>query len=164
MQNNSDEINSTNSDAENNDVNKIEISSLKKVENSDDKNDNFSDGPEEVFKLKKKKKVKKVTVWTLVLCIFLAALLTFMTTYVVVSKSYVDSINEAKESESDSEKLAYVKQLYEQYYVGDIDDDSVVDGEIAGYIYGTGDKYGQYFTAEEYEEEQIGRASCRERV
>ncbi len=50
----------------------------------------------------------------------------------------------------DSEKLAYVDALFRQNYVGDIDEEQLVDYLIRGYIAGAGDKYASYMTKDEF--------------
>ncbi len=48
-------------------------------------------------------------------------------------------------------KLAEVDSLYRNYYIGELDDDTLIDSAIAGYVAGTGDDYAAYYTAEGFE-------------
>lgn len=45
-------------------------------------------------------------------------------------------------------KLAEVDSLYRNYYIGDLDDEKLIDSVIAGYVLGTGDDYAAYYNAE----------------
>ncbi len=49
------------------------------------------------------------------------------------------------------EELSLLDQLFRTYSLFDIDEDKLMDAVLKGYIEGTGDKYAEYFTAEEYE-------------
>lgn len=80
----------------------------------------------------------------LVIGMIVSALTSFGFAYRFVSNL---SLNEMKKENMDM--LEAVKYAYEQYYCGEIDKDELEQGLIAGYIYGTGDRYGQYMDAEE---------------
>ena len=51
------------------------------------------------------------------------------------------------------EKVEYLEKLIDQEYLGDVDQDKLAEGIYAGLIYGLGDVYSRYYTAEEYEQE-----------
>lgn len=48
-------------------------------------------------------------------------------------------------------KLAEVDALYRNYYIGELDDETLIDSVIAGYVAGTGDDYAAYYTVEGFE-------------
>ncbi len=48
-------------------------------------------------------------------------------------------------------KLAEVDALYRNYYIGELDDDKLLDSMIAGYVMGTGDDYAAYYNQEGFE-------------
>ncbi len=48
-------------------------------------------------------------------------------------------------------KLAEVDSIYRNYYIDELDDDTLIDGMLAGYIAGTGDRYGAYYNAEAFD-------------
>jgi len=48
-------------------------------------------------------------------------------------------------------KLAEVDSLYRNYYIGDMDDERLIDSVIAGYVMGTGDDYAAYYNKEGFE-------------
>ena len=48
-------------------------------------------------------------------------------------------------------KLAEVDALYRNYYIGELDDELLIDSVIAGYVMGTGDDYAAYYNTEGFE-------------
>lgn len=51
------------------------------------------------------------------------------------------------------QKIEYLEKLIDQEYLGDVDKDKVAEGVYAGLIYGLGDVYSRYYTADEYAQE-----------
>lgn len=51
------------------------------------------------------------------------------------------------------EKVEYLEKLIDQEYLGDIDKSDLAEGIYAGMLYGLGDVYSRYYTAEEYAQE-----------
>lgn len=51
------------------------------------------------------------------------------------------------------EKVGYLEKLIDQEYLGDIDKSDLAEGIYAGLLYGLGDVYSRYYTAEEYAQE-----------
>lgn len=51
------------------------------------------------------------------------------------------------------EKVEYLEKLIDQEYLGDIDKSDLAEGIYAGLLYGLGDVYSRYYTAEEYAQE-----------
>ena len=51
------------------------------------------------------------------------------------------------------EKVEYLEKMIDQEYLGDVDQDKLAEGIYAGLIYGLGDVYSRYYTAEEYAQE-----------
>ncbi len=49
-------------------------------------------------------------------------------------------------------RLGEVDALYRTLYIGDLDDDKLIDGAIAGYVAGTGDDYAAYYNSEAFED------------
>jgi len=49
-------------------------------------------------------------------------------------------------------KLATVDRYYRNYYIGEIDDQVLMDSVIAGYVAGIGDKFAAYYTADTFDE------------
>lgn len=105
---------------------------------------------------------KKISVLTLVLSLILATLAVFMITFTVMSDFYRARLAEAYGEENDggvaentdvgtySEKLAQVNELFNTYSYYDLDSEAILDGILKGYAYGTGDRYAEYYSAEEF--------------
>ena len=54
-----------------------------------------------------------------------------------------------------SSALTDFRKLIDEYYIGDIDEQKVMDETIKGYVNGLDDEYSEYMTAEEWEDYQI---------
>ncbi|MGN1347004.1 MAG: S41 family peptidase [Eubacteriales bacterium] len=50
-----------------------------------------------------------------------------------------------------TDKLEEVDAIYRNYYIGELDDETLIDSVIAGYVAGTGDDYAAYYNAEGFE-------------
>lgn len=122
---------------------------------------------------------KKISVlWTVIICL-IAVILTFELTFILTTvtakkaemrlqQAYNDSIkqleqsfasiNEMYEALPDDqkntelfEKLSYIDTYYRSLYVGQIDQERLTYYLMNGYIQGIGDKYGEYYTANDLE-------------
>lgn len=51
------------------------------------------------------------------------------------------------------QKIEYMESLIDEYYLEEKDEEKLAEGVYTGLIYGLGDPYSRYYTAEEYEEE-----------
>lgn len=97
---------------------------------------------------------RKISVLTLVLSIFFTAVITFQITYISLKSEYrhESRMLEASYSNSLVGKLKLLDEKFRSFYIGDIDDDKLISAVLNGYIYGTGDRYGEYMSPEEYEQ------------
>lgn len=97
---------------------------------------------------------RKTSVLTLVLSIFFTAIITFQITYISLKSEYrhESRMLEASYSNSLVGKLKLLDEKFRSLYIGDIDDDRLISAVLNGYIYGTGDRYGEYMSPEEYEQ------------
>lgn len=109
------------------------------------------------------KKSIRQNVYKIVMLVILTATITFMITTMVIynkfsdvysNKSSTSSIN----AENSSTETALVKTLetfkmmLKQKYIGEIDEEKMIDGAIKGYVEGLGDPYTTYLTKEEMQE------------
>lgn len=109
------------------------------------------------------KKSIRQNVYKIVMLVILTATITFMITTMVIynkfsdvysNKSSTSSIN----AENSSTETALVKTLetfkmmLKQKYIGEIDEEKMMDGAIKGYVEGLGDPYTTYLTKEEMQE------------
>ncbi|MBE6572868.1 MAG: S41 family peptidase [Ruminococcaceae bacterium] len=95
---------------------------------------------------------KRFSLLTLIISILVAILVTFQITFVVSYKINRGDNSDVQELVSEMDDLAAVDYVYKNYYYGDIDKEKLERGLIEGYIYGTGDRYGEYMDAERYAE------------
>ncbi len=125
---------------------------------------------------------KKISIGLAVVITLICCIVTFQTTYIVLHNKFEDrylseavtaSYGSASESgvenqESDSEgefveadaefinklasRLSEVDAIYRNLYIGELDDDKLIDGAIAGYVAGTGDDYAAYYNSEAFED------------
>ena len=101
---------------------------------------------------------KFILVIVFIVCI--TAVITFYATFNCMEKNYflvTGNVSEdAKENiNTISSALKDFRKLVDEYYIGDIDEQKVVDETIKGYINGLDDEYSEYMTADEWEEYQI---------
>lgn len=103
---------------------------------------------------KKKKKQFKLSITATAVLLILSCVLTFQITYVAQAKKYEKKLNSAYGSELGLSVLNELNSVYKENYVnaGSLDNEKLKEGIIEGYIYGTGDKYATYMTADEYAE------------
>ncbi len=99
-----------------------------------------------------------------VLAVLLSALITFQLSNAYFTNRHKEELAEAYESADSSDaagssdalterykKLLEVDEMFRDLYVKDIDEEELMDGILAGYVYGTGDKYAAYYPADEFE-------------
>ena len=121
---------------------------------------------------------KKISIGATVAITLLGCLVTFQGTYIALYNRYEkkyssDSIQAVTDSlyqsgaagedasqmqaEADDflsramNKLAEVDYLYRNYYIGEMDDEHLLDMITAGYVAGTGDEYAAYYNAEDFQ-------------
>ncbi len=97
--------------------------------------------------------MKKVSVGTTVAVALLTALLTFQITYVSVSDSSRGKGAENSEFVSEaSDRLAELDEAFRSLYLDadKLNNETLADYILKGYIAGTGDPYAEYFTADEF--------------
>lgn len=51
------------------------------------------------------------------------------------------------------QKIEYLEKMIDQEYLGEVDNDEMAEGVYAGLVYGLGDAYSRYYTADEYAQE-----------
>ncbi len=100
---------------------------------------------------------KRISVFVLICICLLVALLTFEITFVAVSGIYMDRNSTTTVSENGFlgevlDGLEEVDGIYRNDYIEDLDDDQLKSYIIKGYVAGTNDKYGTYYSPDEYDE------------
>ena len=111
------------------------------------------------------KRTKRQNVYKVIILVVLAVLITFMTTTLLMYKKFADvydtgtSIGDNTTTTSGSQKdaslvktLEAFKAMLEQKYIGEIDEEQLIEGAIKGYVEALGDPYTQYLTKDEMQE------------
>lgn len=105
--------------------------------------------------------MKRQNIYKIIMLVVLTITITFMLTTMVMynkfSKTYSDSYSSIDEETTSSDKslvktLESFKTMLEQKYIGEIDEEKMIDGAIKGYVEGIGDPYTTYLTKEEMKE------------
>ena len=113
----------------------------------------------------KDNKIKKQSVYKIIMLVVLTATITFMlTTMVMYNKfsatygSIGNTIKGSNTSQSTTSNTSLIKTLesfkamLQQKYIGEIDEEKMIDGAIKGYVEGLGDPYTTYLDKEEMAE------------
>ena len=94
---------------------------------------------------------KKVSLGTTVFLCILVFIVGFMSSWTVLRSDYTGKINELYLNYPEAVKLMEIMDYYEKYYISQGDMESSEALALKGFVEGTGDRYGEYYTAEEYE-------------
>jgi len=93
-------------------------------------------------------------VFALILVFFVGAAAAGGLVYLMTGNNEV--IREVKVYENeDFEEYLILEEIfdkYQEFYIDDLDKDVLIESAAKGMVYGTGDKYGAYFTEEEFEQ------------
>ena len=106
-------------------------------------------------------KIKRQKIYRVVMIVILTAVITFMVTTIVMynkfNNLYASDSNTSNSTNTSNEyslvqTLQTFKTMINQLYIGDIDEESMLESAIKGYVEGLGDPYTEYLTKEEMEE------------
>ena len=103
---------------------------------------------------------KRYKVYRTIMLIILVAFITFILTSIGFYQYFVkgDSLNKyltfmtSDESKDISQTLDTYRAVIDKYYLGDVDEESLKEGAIQGYIEGLGDPYTEYISKEDMED------------
>lgn len=95
------------------------------------------------------KKQKTNSIYKTIMTILATAIVTFIVTTVWIYGSSTNSstetaIGNATKSSSLSAKLSIIRNKINQEYIGEIDENNLIEGAIKGYVAGLGDDYTEY--------------------
>lgn len=101
-------------------------------------------------------KNNKENIYKIIMLIIIVALVTFILTTVFLYNKFSTTLGK-KYNVTDTNvkmtaKINSLKRILERDYLGDMEEQKLVDGAIKGYVSGVGDEYTEYFTKEEMEE------------
>ena len=97
-------------------------------------------------------------VYKTIMLIIITVLITALVTTIVIYNFVIKSGKIAIKSEDNSSlsgleaTLASFRSVLEEKYMGEIDDEALIEGAIKGYVSGLGDPYTTYYTKEEMDE------------
>ena len=94
------------------------------------------------------------TIYKTIMTIIATAVVTFIVTTVWIygsatSNSTETAIGNAAKSSSLSAKLSIIRNKIEQEYIGEINENDLIEGAIKGYVAGLGDEYTEYLPAKD---------------
>ncbi len=95
------------------------------------------------------KKKRTVGIGAVLMLIFLTAVATFNITFFISAEYYSMRLSNLQELEGRYKKLKEVADYVEAYFVGDYDEQALIDGAVAGYIDALGDRWSGYYSAEQ---------------
>lgn len=106
---------------------------------------------------------KKISLSVFIFVLLAAVLLSFLSAFVVVSRVYDAELRAAYEAnkipstggntgknDSTFSELELLDKLFKIYSIYDLDDEALCAAVLKAYAHATGDKYAEYYTAEEY--------------
>ena len=93
-----------------------------------------------------------ISVGVAIALMIVTAALTFSLTMVYSQAKFNSRVYNIKEREQLYTKISEIDSVIRQNYIGEIDEQKLNDAIAAGYVFGIGDRYAHYYTAEEYAE------------
>lgn len=104
-------------------------------------------------------------IYRIIMLIIITALISSTITAIVINQFFGNSlfsdkivVNPARSEEDLSKYLATLKKELKKIYLGEINEQDLLNGAIKGYVDGLGDPYTEYYTEEEMKEFQISTA------
>lgn len=97
-------------------------------------------------------------IYQIVMLVIITALISSLVTAIVVNERLTSSSSVEKIAEGDGvtgieTRLAYIRTMLEEDYLGELDDEQMLETAIKGYVAGVGDEYTTYYTPEEMNEQ-----------
>ena len=92
-----------------------------------------------------------------IMLVIITALITALVTTIIVYKKIdnrtnIDTIAASKENSGLELTLSRIRTMLDNSYIGTLDDKSMIEGAIKGYVSGVGDQYTEYYTKEEMQD------------
>ena len=94
---------------------------------------------------------KRVSIPTCLMLIFLAVATTANICVLGMTEMYNQRLGNLKETETTYKRLKELISVVDRYYVGEYDMDDAMDGVLAGFIDGVGDRWSGYYSEDEYQ-------------
>ena len=101
---------------------------------------------------------KAQKIYKIVMLIIITALITSLVTIIVVNEKFASAINIKNIASGDGttgieSALSSIRSILEDEYIGELDDEQMLEMAIKGYVAGVGDQYTVYYTPEEMNQE-----------
>lgn len=126
---------------------------MNEFENNDDKED-----IELEYEKEKKALKTKYIISIIIVAIIACVISSEFTVYYYLKSNNIEKKEAAQDSEKNISVIAQTLKSFrtaiDEYYIGEIDEQKVLDETVKGYINGLDDEYSEYMTAEEWEEFQ----------
>ncbi len=101
-------------------------------------------------------KNKKYAIYRTIMIVAIAMFVTFMVTSISLYTYFINNpivlASKFSNAKKISNKLEKYRDIIEEYYLGNIDEEKLEEGAIKGYIEGLGDPYTEYISKEEMED------------
>ncbi len=96
---------------------------------------------------------KKIPLYSVIILVALATLVTFNATYLTISEKHNRQLEQLMGDYAKFDSLLSVNAIVEQFYIGEaeLSDEEVIAAVIRGYLSAIGDPYTAYMTASEFE-------------
>lgn len=112
----------------------------------------------ESFEKEKKSLILKFSLITIILVIFVAVAASEFTMYYYFKNNKLEKTESSENPEENIESIADTlknfRKVIDETFIGEIDEQKVLDETIKGYINGLDDEYSEYMTKEEWDEFQ----------
>ena len=101
---------------------------------------------------------KRTKIYKIIMLVILVAFITFLITSIGFYQYFTNGnnvnllINSSSENSSIEDELKKYRTLIDKYYLGEVKEEELKEGAIAGYIEGLGDKYTEYISKDDMEE------------
>ena len=95
---------------------------------------------------------KKISLGSALILASFFALLTFMLTFVNINRVYNRILADTELSDRITHKLAEIDREVRKNFIGEIDNQKLIDSIAEGFVRGLGDRYAEYMSAERYME------------
>lgn len=98
---------------------------------------------------------KRFKTYKIIMLIVLVAFITFLITSIGMYQYFTNDgfgksiVAKSKENEELVETLEQYRKIIDKYYLGEIDEEKLKEGAIAGYIAGIGDEYTEYISKDD---------------
>ncbi len=93
---------------------------------------------------------KKIPLYSVLILITLAILVTFNATYLAINEKHNRELNQLMANYSYFDQLLSVDAIVKRNYIGEVDETVLREALIRGYLSAIGDTYSLYMTSEEY--------------